>query len=254
MSEREEKLARSLTAETTELIPHLPYLLQDLWELGSSPKDMIALALEHTNISRESKVLDLGCGKGAVSIGLAKSIGCKVKGIDILSQFIDYAKEKAMEYGVQHLCQFVVDDINESVRVEEGYDFVILGAVGDVLGNPLTTLLKLKSTIKQGGFIFLDDAYANGGSDNPYPSRGDWLQYFNKADLAVIAEKPIDHDELIAINRSQQEQIVQRARELMRKFPEKKDMFQGYIFSQQAECDELESGLTGVTWLLQKTA
>ena len=37
----EEKLAKSLTAETIELIPHLPYLLQDLWEMGSSPKEML---------------------------------------------------------------------------------------------------------------------------------------------------------------------------------------------------------------------
>lgn len=30
----EEKLAASLTAETTELLPYLPYLLQDLWTYG----------------------------------------------------------------------------------------------------------------------------------------------------------------------------------------------------------------------------
>jgi hypothetical protein len=28
-------------------------------------------------------------------------------------------------------------------------------------------------------------------------------------------------------------------------------MFEGYIKSQQAECDELEGEITGVTWLLQ---
>lgn len=30
------KLAASLTAETTDLLPFLPYLLQDFWELGSA--------------------------------------------------------------------------------------------------------------------------------------------------------------------------------------------------------------------------
>ena len=39
----EEKLAKSLTAGSVELIPYLPYLLQDLWELGSSPKDMLEM-------------------------------------------------------------------------------------------------------------------------------------------------------------------------------------------------------------------
>jgi hypothetical protein len=35
MSNVEEKLARSLTGESTAIIPYLPYLFQDLWELGA---------------------------------------------------------------------------------------------------------------------------------------------------------------------------------------------------------------------------
>lgn len=30
-----EKLAESLTSNTTDILPYLPYLLQDFWELGS---------------------------------------------------------------------------------------------------------------------------------------------------------------------------------------------------------------------------
>jgi len=55
----EEKLAKSLTAESTELIPYLPYLLQDLWELGSSPKDILDMITKHINVSDETRVLDL---------------------------------------------------------------------------------------------------------------------------------------------------------------------------------------------------
>ena len=57
MSDVEEKLAKSLTAESVELIPYLPYLLQDLWELGSSPKDMIHLIvfMNTTGYARGSK-------------------------------------------------------------------------------------------------------------------------------------------------------------------------------------------------------
>ena len=65
MSDVEEKLAKSLTAESVELIPYLTYLLQDLWELGSSPKDMVHLISKNIIISEKTKVLDLACGKGA---------------------------------------------------------------------------------------------------------------------------------------------------------------------------------------------
>jgi len=81
----EEKLAKSLTAESTELIPYLPYLFQDLWELGSSPIDILKMITKHILVSKETKVLDLACGKGAVSVNLAKELGCMVKGL-ILSR------------------------------------------------------------------------------------------------------------------------------------------------------------------------
>jgi hypothetical protein len=68
----EDKLAYSLGAQTTELIPYLPYLLQDLWELGGMPGDVCALLQPHVSMEKELRVLDLACGKGAVGISLAK--------------------------------------------------------------------------------------------------------------------------------------------------------------------------------------
>lgn len=251
MSNVEEKLAKSLTAETTELIAYLPYLLQDLWELGSSPRDIEELILQHIRVSGKTKVLDLACGKGPVSVHLAKVFGCTVKGIDIIPEFITYAKKKAEEYSVEKLCEFSVGDINQSVLSERDYDIVILGAVGDVLGNSSETVLKLKGTVKQGGYIFIDDAYSADGSGGRYPSRDQWLQVFNKAGVKLVAEKVVDENELVDINRSNQDCIIKRANELKAIYPEKAEMFEGYIQSQQAECDELESEITGATWLLQ---
>ena len=54
-----EALATSLTADTTELLPFLPYLLQDFWELGSDPEVMIRLIKKHIALSPEISVLDL---------------------------------------------------------------------------------------------------------------------------------------------------------------------------------------------------
>ena len=75
------------------------------------------------------------CGKGAVSVSLAKMFKCKVTGIDIIPEFIDFFKKKAKEYGVGNLCEFKVGDINESIEIEKNYDIVIFRAVGDVLGS-----------------------------------------------------------------------------------------------------------------------
>ena len=45
--ETQEKLAYSLSSETMDLLPFIPYLLQDFWELGSDPEVMIELIGQH---------------------------------------------------------------------------------------------------------------------------------------------------------------------------------------------------------------
>ena len=45
MSSTEKKLAQSLTAESVELIPYLPYLLQDLWELLTWGRSLCEVAI-----------------------------------------------------------------------------------------------------------------------------------------------------------------------------------------------------------------
>jgi len=67
---RDVELARSLSAGTTELLPYLPYILQDYWELGSDPEVMVQLVKKYVNLSNNTRILDLACGKGAVSIKL----------------------------------------------------------------------------------------------------------------------------------------------------------------------------------------
>lgn len=251
MSKVEDRLAKSLTAESVELIPYLPYLLQDLWELGSSPKDIMNMISEHVQVSENTKILDLACGKGAVSVNLAKVLGCKIKGIDIISEFVDFAQNKAREYCVENLCEFKVGDINQSVDIEKNYDIVIFGAVGDVLGNQEETIFKLKKTVKSGGFMFIDDAYGKSDSDIRYPTREKWLMIFNNTGVKLVDEKVIEDDEIGRINNEQQSSIVMRANELIEKHPEKAHLFQSYIRSQQVECDELENEISGVTLLLQ---
>jgi ubiquinone/menaquinone biosynthesis C-methylase UbiE len=249
----DEKLAKSLTAESTELIPYLPYLLQDLWELGSSPKDIIDLIGKHVQVTQETKVLDLACGKGAVSVQVAKAFGCMVRGIDIIPAFIEFAKQKACDYGVEHLCEFLTGDINEAVTVETDYDIVILGAVGDVLGPPAQTIQVLKRTVKTSGHIIIDDVYGGDDPDERYPSREVWLVFFQNAGVTLLDERFNEADALESLNAEQQSQIVKRANELKVKHPDKAHLFESYIVSQQAECDELENEITGVTMLLCAT-
>jgi len=257
IKEVEEKLACSLTAETTELLPFLPYLLQDLWELGSSPRDMIRLIKKHMPISENSKILDLACGKGAVSINIAKELGVKVYGFDLIPEFIEYSIQKAKELDVGKLCHFAVDDANEVVDMEKNYDCVIFGAAGNILGTPQETLVKLMKTVKTNGYIIIDEAYLpdGGGNENvqyknyDYLTHKQWLDLFKDNELKLVEEvanvEEYDFD-------SDNKAIAARANELIEKYPEKRAIFEGYIQSQLNECDDLENNVVAVTWMLQK--
>ena len=255
--ETEEKLACSLTAETTELIPFLPYLLQDLWELGSNPREMVRLMKKHIPISENTKIVDIACGKGAVSIIIAKELAVNVYGFDLMPGFIEYANKKAQELNVGALCHFTVANANDVVNTEADYDCVIFGAAGNVLGDPAETLNKLCRTVKQGGFILIDEGYLPGDSDNgdvkyknyEYLTHGQWLRLFADNGLKLVEEAPnVEGYDFDSDNKA----IAARAQELAAKHPEKREIFYQYIQSQLNECEDLENNVVGVTWILQK--
>ncbi|HBF8122284.1 TPA: class I SAM-dependent methyltransferase [Clostridioides difficile] len=252
-----EKLAESLTSDTTDILPYLPYLLQDFWELGSSPEQMLQLFRKHIPFNEDIKVLDLACGKGAVSVKLAKELNIHIKGIDLIPEFIDYARRKAIEYKVDALCDFEMNDANSSVKIEHDYDCVIFGAVGDILGNYKETISKLLPTIKSKGFILIDDAYVVDKSTNEqlnfervYPTYNEWCILFKELGLKLIECIPcleLENDVEEEMN-----WIITRANELIKKYPSQKDMFEQYVISQKNEYTDLQQDLVGATWILQK--
>jgi len=254
--ETEEKLAKALTAETVELIPFLPYLLQDLWELGSNPRDILQLINKNITISDDFTFLELACGKGACSVNIAKALNVKVYGYDLLPDFIAYAKQKAKEWAVEELCHFAVGDVNELVNTESDYDCVIFSAVGDVLGDPEETLRKLSNTIKSGGYIIMDATYLPDDKNSrdlrwayDYLKRDDWLHIFSDLGLTLVEELPeteeYDYE-------SELKTMSVRVNELIAKHPDKRAMFERYLQNQKDEVADLENDLIGGMWLIQK--
>lgn len=255
--ETQKRLAESLTAESTDIIPYLPYLLQNFWSLSSDADEMTTLLRGHTGFGEGSRLLDLACGKGAASVLLVKEFGCTAKGIDLIPAFINEAREKAEEYGVKERCIFETGDVNEAVSTERDYDLVIWGGSGDLLGSYPKTLAGIAGTVKPGGYILLDDGYIPNREQHlrfrhEYLTEDQWQQVFADNGLTVSA-----------YNESQQEidpgayeddlgNIRVRAEELICRHPHKKALFQCYVKSQQAEYEDLQDGFIPVLWLLKK--
>lgn len=257
--ETEDKLARSLTVRNKDVLPYVPYLLQDLWELGTPANDIIDIIRQHIPQPENLKVLDLACGKGAIAIPLAHELGMAVKGVDIIPEFIEFAKEKAIERGVDDLCTFSVEDIKETAAREQDYDMVLFLGVGDVFGNAEKTMETLAGFVRPGGYVVLEEAYVGDNNkedlhfETDYPSYEEWINANEKAGLRLLAKKEEDEEDMIESNSGCNDAINRRARELSEKYPDKKALFDEYIQSQLDECYDLENNLSAAVWLLQRT-
>ena len=255
--ETQKRLAESLTADSTNIIPYLPYLLQDFWSLASDPEEMSDLLRAHTSFGPNSSLLDLACGKGAVSIHLAKEFGCTAKGIDLILEFIEEAREKAEEYGVADRCTFVVGDVNEAVAVERSFDLTVWGGAGDLLGGYPKTLYGIARTTRPGGYILLDDGYILDKKrhlrfHHEYLTMAQWERVFAENNLTVVACNKAKQEEDPAAYAEDLGNICMRAGELAKQHPDKRALFNGYVRSQQAEYRDMQDGFVAALWLLKK--
>ena len=107
MKDLEKSIVASLDGRDKKLLPYFPYLMQDLWEIGASPEVIAELIKKH-GLDKKKKILDLGCGKGAVSVKLAREFDFSIHGVDAMPEFIVEAYQYAQKYKVEKLCKFEV--------------------------------------------------------------------------------------------------------------------------------------------------
>jgi ubiquinone/menaquinone biosynthesis C-methylase UbiE len=255
-----EKLKKSVSdsLEAGSLLSFMPYLLQDLWSLGSSVDEIIQAVRELNLPSEKTKVLDLGCGKGAVAVKLASECGFKVTGIDAMESFLNDARKKANEFNVGHLCTFINQDILEYIKKEGDYAIVIFASLGGIFGSFRDTILKLRRLIKNGGYIIIDDGFLKEGvvlnrkgylHYRSYDETIKELTFFNDRIVNEINTTDLNRE----INYNYLGLIKPRAEELINIHPELTSEIRNYIKTQGEECKILDEMVEGRVWLLQKT-
>lgn len=113
-------------------------------EFGTYDRDLVL-----TQFFKEGeKVLDIGCGDGAVALYLKKKVNLKISGIDISQTAVDSAKAKGLEARVF--------DAEEKLPFKEGeFDVVFWGDNIEHLFDPMKTILEIKRVLKSRGRLVL---------------------------------------------------------------------------------------------------
>lgn len=255
MDTTQESVLRTLDSSEKELYPFFPYILQDLWEMGASPKVIISLIKKHSAGFDKLKVLDLGCGKGAVSVKLSKELNCSCHGIDAVPEFVEYAREKAREFNVENRCKFETGDIRERVKELSGFDIVILGAIGPVFGDYYDTLSILSGCINNNGLLIIDDGYISDSIDFSHPlmyKESDVKNQIHKAGMQLIDNVIIDGGEQRKVDEKIFKSIKQRCFELIERHPGKQNIFFEYLKGQESENDIIENVVTVAVLVIKR--
>jgi len=251
----DEQIAHTMEVEL-QLLPHLPELLADLEELGTSAVDIVN-ALRGAAVEAGSSVLDLGCGKGAVAVALAERLSLWVEGIDAFPPFLDAARALAAERGVAAQCEFREGDIRDFLGQSGQYDALLLLSVGPVSGDHQSTVRDLRRLVRPGGIIVIEDAFlADAAACAPewegYATRAETLRRLTAFGDVLIHETVCAPDQTRSLNEGNTALIRQRARQLQASHPDLAVAIDAYVARQERETQILGQDLLCAVWALRR--
>jgi SAM-dependent methyltransferase len=254
----EDSIIAAMEGTDKNLVKYLPYILQDVWELGTSSEEIIEIIKKQKQDYSNLSILDLGSGKGAISIKIALELKCKCFGIDGIEDFVVFSKNKAKEYSVDDICIFEKNDIRTRIKTLGKFDIILLGAIGPVLGNYYNTLLQLGPHLNSDGIIIIVDAYVESGCQTDYPGVlpiNDILEQINNAGMQII-DRITDsetYDKKVEYGYDNEyKDLEKRCIELINKYPEDKELFLEYMKIQKELYWKLSNEVTPVIFVIKK--
>ena len=233
------------------VIKHVPYLFQDFNVFGFDSSQLETLLKKYVGKRETCRMFEVNCGKGEMSIQLAKAFDYKVKGFDLISDFVTMAKERADAIHVEHICEFSFGNSADELLKEDSYDLIIYDATTTQIGSPEESMLIVADSVHEDGYIVLRVMLDI--RENPsYAIEGDWKEAISMANLRVVDQK---YEDLSAFKQQEGKRlkfIEERINELTFIYPQHDDDLRTYLKRRKRQYDDLDKGLMGITMLIGK--
>ncbi|GFP84761.1 probable fatty acid methyltransferase [Phtheirospermum japonicum] len=94
----------------------------------------ISLLIEKARVSKNHRVLEIGCGWGTLAIEVVKRTGCKYTGITLSQEQLKYAEIKVKEAGLQDHIKFLLCDYRQLPETGK-YDRIISCEMLEAVGH-----------------------------------------------------------------------------------------------------------------------
>lgn len=113
--------------------------------------------LNDSGFSKDSKVLDIGCGIGGPARIIAEKFGCKVTGVDLTQEFIRTADLLSELVGLKDLTEFICADATDLPLEDESFDIVWTQHAQMNIKEKQKLYSEIYRVLKNGGrFIYYD--------------------------------------------------------------------------------------------------
>jgi ubiquinone/menaquinone biosynthesis C-methylase UbiE len=117
----------------------------------------------------EGKILDVGCGFGAMCLVLAREIPrCEVVGVDLSIPMLHYAKNSLSCESIKNRVKFEKADVEKMPFEDDSFDVAFNINIVHWVGAPISMLNEIERILKPEGHLFVKDL------------RKSWLGIFGK--------------------------------------------------------------------------
>jgi SAM-dependent methyltransferase len=110
-------------------------------------------------LGADAFVLDLGCGRGELSVRMIERFGCVVTAIDRSSPMLDAARKRAHRKNAFDRLRLVEGDIGEFKAEPGSFELTVMLGGGGIAGGIKGICVTLAGWTRRGGHILIGEGY-----------------------------------------------------------------------------------------------